>query len=55
MVLNEAIDRSMFAAKRRDQIDTANRILGMEEYSKQYKMVELLMETIFPVSVYVCK
>ena len=43
-------DKSVFSSKRTQQIETANRILGLDNYSKQYKMVEMLMEAIFPVS-----
>ena len=43
-------DRGIFAAKRKEQIETANKILGLNDYAKQYKIVQMLMETVFPVS-----
>lgn len=43
-------DKGIFAAKRREQIETAEKILHLPDYAKQYKVVMMLMETVFSVS-----
>ncbi|XP_019863415.1 PREDICTED: coiled-coil domain-containing protein 134-like [Amphimedon queenslandica] len=46
--MNQQAYKSLFAAKRREHIETAEKILHLNDYAKQYKMVEILGETIFP-------
>jgi hypothetical protein len=51
-LMNQQTYRSIFAAKRREQVETADRILGLDDYAKQYKMVELLSNTLFTVRLF---
>lgn len=48
--LLQALDKTIFAAKRREQIETADRIWSMKDYEKQYKIVKIFMDALFPVS-----
>ena len=43
------IDRSVFKQKRYSQTSAAESILNLADYSKQYKMVEIVLEKLFKV------
>ena len=36
--------------KRREQIETAERVWNIDDYAKRYKAVAFVVDTIFPVS-----
>ncbi len=44
------IDKSLFDMKRREQIETAERVWNIDDYAKRYKAVAFVIDTIFPVS-----
>lgn len=43
------IDKKLFALKRKEQIQTAEQVWNIRDYAKQYKTIQFLMETLFPV------
>ena len=45
-----AQDLHLLRLKRREQIETAEKVLSVQDYSQQYKTVTLLLDTLFPVS-----
>ena len=42
-------DSTVFKQKRSAQINAAESILNLKDYSKQYKMVELVLDKLFKV------
>ena len=48
------LDKHLFSLKRKEQIETAEKVWGIDDYAKQYKTISFVLETIFPVSVPVC-
>lgn len=48
-IISWCADTRLFALKRKEQIQTADQIWNVNDYAKQYKTVQFLMETIFPV------
>ena len=49
-VLNLPPDKRLFELKRKEQIETAEKVWKVEDYAHQYKTVKYLMDAIFPVS-----
>ena len=43
------IDKSGFGVKRKEQIETAKKIASLPDYAKQYKLIKMLVDTVFPV------
>ncbi len=43
------IDKSLFDIKRREQIETAERVWNIDDYSKRYKSVAFVVNAIVPV------
>ena len=44
------LDKRLFSLKRKEQIETAEKVWGIDDYAKQYKTIAFVLETIFPVS-----
>lgn len=40
----------MLRLKRKDQIESAEKVLKLGDYAKQYKTITMLLEALFPVS-----
>ena len=47
-------DKSGFGVKRKEQIETAKKIASLPDYAKQYKLIKMLVDTIFPVRSFSC-
>lgn len=45
-----AKDKSLFNVKRREQIETAEKVWNVDDYAKQYKAITFVVEKVFPVS-----
>ncbi|XP_064404976.1 coiled-coil domain-containing protein 134-like [Halichondria panicea] len=43
------IYKSLFDMKRREQIETAERVWNIDDYAKRYKAVAFVIDTIFPI------
>lgn len=43
-------DLHLLRLKRKEQIDTVEKVLKVNDYSKQYKAITMLLEALFPVS-----
>ena len=50
MILDAFSDKRLFELKRKEQVETAERVLKVDDYAHQYKTVNYLMDAIFPVS-----
>ena len=43
-------DKSLFSVKRREQIETAEKVWNVDDYAKQYQAITFVVDTVFPVS-----
>eukprot|EP00731_Ephydatia_muelleri_P031011 Em0022g525a len=43
------IYKSGFGVKRKEQIETAKKIASLPDYAKQYKLIKMLVDTVFPL------
>ena len=44
-------DKRLFELKRKEQIETAQRVWKIDDYAHQYKTISYLMNALFPVSI----
>ena len=42
-------DKSLFSLKRKEHIETAEKVWEIDDYAKQFKTITFLMDAIFPV------
>lgn len=46
-------DLHLLRMKRKEQVETVEKVLSLDDFSQQYKIVTTLLETLFPVSIHI--
>ena len=44
------LDLHLLRLKRKEQIETAEKVLSVPDYTKQFKAITMLLDALFPVS-----